>query len=875
MRVRNLSYQALTTAVSMAVLLAQASATLAEPGIPEISYDGDWPGGAGLLDDLLVEGPGTRNRGTVSAATDMTGEARLSIGGQEIAFLPFDPEMPGLPLPDIRITAQEYPSHVILLWEDTLGDRPPPVYRPVVELLEAPLTFSTHSQPMIAAIASYDVYLPLVVRMAAAGSTVGKQAPTPTKTVDHPPDGWDVSGPGIAPNMISEYVGPDATVSGPDFAAYVVDHYPAAKSIVFYHIDAVPAIDNAMMDVYETVDDGVIAVELRNKGSEPYTEGEAVLTQVVWERLVTKALGDVASLLSFVVSHITMEAFEHWNQACIPVPDLTGWQRDAARALLQQMGFEVDEYENYSTAPQNQVIDQYPGPDNISKCAMPGHTVDIEVSIGPKPTEYELYDALVTTSSNRARTVYEPGETVQLKMKGVNHRSSPLVVSYGWHTTGPDGQEVASLSRAGWQKEEQPHWVSYPEIEGPAPLLCGEYTFVGSATFTRSDGGQVTLEKRAYFHVGGSQCNRPPNVPGNPSPADGAANQTLDVDLSWTGGDPDGDGVRYDVYLEADDSTPDVPVSDDQSGTTYDPGTLSPNTHYYWQIVARDAHGATSEGPVWDFTTGTAFSEPVTMDRVYTADYWENPKTTFRPGEAIRLALQATNHTNGTIDVTYEWLTSDPNGTKVPSLSYSGWNASMPPGKGSLWFLTRAVPSAGPLGWYTYNAFVSYGSERDSGFSVFSVAGTPISINLLNALTCKDVVGVSPVGVTGTFNTSDDYVYVWTAWEGASGAHTARWEWYRPGGTLFRSYPYGFNASEDLWHLWTWMSIADMGGELGQWSVKIYMDDAYAETLTFSLGAGAQSQARGDGSDLGPEATGVGSASGPVLRPMLLTNPGE
>ena len=101
------------------------------------------------------------------------------------------------------------------------------------------------------------------------------------------------------------------------------------------------------------------------------------------------------------------------------------------------------------------------------------------------------------------------------------------------------------------------------------------------------------------------QCeNNPPNTPSNPSPVDGATDQSLGVDLSWTGGDPDGDTVTYDVYFEANDTTPDVLVSDDQSGTSYDPGTLITSTHYYWQIVVKDEHEATTTGPVWDFTTG-------------------------------------------------------------------------------------------------------------------------------------------------------------------------------------------------------------------------------------------------------------------------------
>lgn len=106
------------------------------------------------------------------------------------------------------------------------------------------------------------------------------------------------------------------------------------------------------------------------------------------------------------------------------------------------------------------------------------------------------------------------------------------------------------------------------------------------------------------------QANIPPKIPGSSSPADGAIGQSLTVDLSWSGGDPDGDSVTYDVYFEANDATPDVLVSNDQSVTTYDPGTLSANTQHYWQIVATDEHGETTQGPIWDFTTGSAPNTP-------------------------------------------------------------------------------------------------------------------------------------------------------------------------------------------------------------------------------------------------------------------------
>jgi hypothetical protein len=96
--------------------------------------------------------------------------------------------------------------------------------------------------------------------------------------------------------------------------------------------------------------------------------------------------------------------------------------------------------------------------------------------------------------------------------------------------------------------------------------------------------------------------NDPPNIPTSPNPANHAAGVSVNADLSWTGGDPNpGDTVTYDVYFGT--TSPPPLVSSGQSGTTYDPGTMNYNTQYYWKIVAHDNHGASTTGPIWDFTT--------------------------------------------------------------------------------------------------------------------------------------------------------------------------------------------------------------------------------------------------------------------------------
>ncbi|MBN1450905.1 MAG: hypothetical protein JW963_07815, partial [Anaerolineales bacterium] len=107
--------------------------------------------------------------------------------------------------------------------------------------------------------------------------------------------------------------------------------------------------------------------------------------------------------------------------------------------------------------------------------------------------------------------------------------------------------------------------------------------------------------------------NYPPNQPSAPSPVNDAADQSIYLDLGWTGGDPDGDAVTYDVYFEAGDSTPDVLVANDQVETTYDPSTLSANTQHYWQVVAQDEHGELTNGPIWNFTTGSGGFNPGEM----------------------------------------------------------------------------------------------------------------------------------------------------------------------------------------------------------------------------------------------------------------------
>jgi hypothetical protein len=107
----------------------------------------------------------------------------------------------------------------------------------------------------------------------------------------------------------------------------------------------------------------------------------------------------------------------------------------------------------------------------------------------------------------------------------------------------------------------------------------------------------------SFLSFGTEEPNEPPNPPGSPNPDDNEIGVDINADLSWLCNDPDGDDIIYDVFFEAEDPTPDILVSNDQAENIYDPGTMEFGTVYYWQIVAIDEHEATTEGPIWSFTT--------------------------------------------------------------------------------------------------------------------------------------------------------------------------------------------------------------------------------------------------------------------------------
>jgi hypothetical protein len=93
----------------------------------------------------------------------------------------------------------------------------------------------------------------------------------------------------------------------------------------------------------------------------------------------------------------------------------------------------------------------------------------------------------------------------------------------------------------------------------------------------------------------------------DPVPADGWRGIATDADLSWSAGC---DANSYNVYFGTSESNVAGGTGGTDQGnqeeTSFDPGTLSANTDYYWRIEGvNEAEATTWPGEVWTFKTGS------------------------------------------------------------------------------------------------------------------------------------------------------------------------------------------------------------------------------------------------------------------------------
>jgi hypothetical protein len=185
-------------------------------------------------------------------------------------------------------------------------------------------------------------------------------------------------------------------------------------------------------------------------------------------------------------------------------------------------------------------------------------------------------------------------------------------------------------------------------------IVYNGYNWQGSVEKNKTP-STISLTDKKYSLSYLGRNNSPPYQPSNPFPANGSINVSIDVDLNWTGGDPDGNNVTYVVYF-GNTSTPPL-VSNNQTNVTYNPGILDYNTTYYWQIVAWDNQSAFNSSLLWEFLT-------VQFPPVNQPPF--EPTNPYPPHGAVNVSL----------DEDLNWTGGDPDGDNVTYNVYFGTNST-------------------------------------------------------------------------------------------------------------------------------------------------------------------------------------------------------
>lgn len=139
-----------------------------------------------------------------------------------------------------------------------------------------------------------------------------------------------------------------------------------------------------------------------------------------------------------------------------------------------------------------------------------------------------------------------------------------------------------------------------------API--GEITITARKTDYRQETAKITVIDGQTVPVtvllertGGGVVPLPPR---EPTPADRATGQVVELRLSWRSStQTKGDTVRYDVVLYESNSTERRTLLSNSVDTAVVVGALRFNSTYYWQVTARNEGGQVVRGDIWSFQT--------------------------------------------------------------------------------------------------------------------------------------------------------------------------------------------------------------------------------------------------------------------------------
>jgi YVTN family beta-propeller protein len=243
-------------------------------------------------------------------------------------------------------------------------------------------------------------------------------------------------------------------------------------------------------------------------------------------------------------------------------------------------------------------------------------------------TSYGVYFGTVSLDFKgyQAGTSYNPGGTLSYsttyywKIDSINANGTTQGVVWSFTTQVPPAQAtlltpdnaaitVPITTQLSWSSVD--YATSYDVYF--VPDMSGPLVFMGNQTGTTYNPGPLAYSTKYWWEIDSKNnagtttgylwyftTEDPPAVAPaqvtTPNPADSTTTIPITQQLSWASASG---ATSYDVYFGT--TAPGISKGN-QTGTSYNPGALNPNTTYYWRIDSKNTIGTTT-GNIWSFTT--------------------------------------------------------------------------------------------------------------------------------------------------------------------------------------------------------------------------------------------------------------------------------
>jgi hypothetical protein len=103
-------------------------------------------------------------------------------------------------------------------------------------------------------------------------------------------------------------------------------------------------------------------------------------------------------------------------------------------------------------------------------------------------------------------------------------------------------------------------------------------------------------------------------------------------------------------------------------------------------------------------------------------------KTSFRPGDPIRLYIEVNNQYSTPQEAQFRWTVLDPHGTDVPALEWSGTPDDPISAGIEYWYIERTIPTNAVAGTYTFTGQIDFNGSASSDTTTFHVSSQSLTV---------------------------------------------------------------------------------------------------------------------------------------------------